>query len=108
MYCKACNNYVGYKRKKPATTFTTVDSVTKESVIEGFPKKEEEDLCNTCLLSIRDMNSDLSKVAGHLFFDMAPSYILTENYQDKFETELSEVTLDTTFRYVEDVYNGYK
>ena len=103
MYCKACGNYVGYKKKKPATTFTTVNSICKESVVEGFPKDELEDLCSVCLITIRDFNSDMSVGFGE-YYDMKPVRI--DNFQDKMVEECSDLRMDVEFEYVQSQYDG--
>ena len=63
--CSACGKPVTAKNKRPITT-PSGEMESRDYAIEGFPKQEQEDLCNTCKVSIRFYSKDLEEKYAHL------------------------------------------
>lgn len=59
--CSACNAKLGVPRvKRPMTTDLGLNSVGEGVRTEGFPKGDEEDLCNTCVGWITGVNAHVN------------------------------------------------
>lgn len=107
-HCVCCDSPMEPKKKRPLTTATGDMKSVYSDAIPDFPYDEWEDLCNTCIRTIRDVNADLSSLHGNkekgLYHFNPPVRI--ENQQDNMEEECAETRLDIPSRYVSYVYNG--
>lgn len=101
--CVACNAPLSGSKRKPASTFAgSMNSVFADR-IEGFPTNEEEDLCSSCLGSIRNYNSDQNDQFG--IYNKLFSNV---NDGDELFLEEDPESLASPSDYVEDLYQGYR
>lgn len=106
-HCKCCGASMEPKKMRPVTTWSGLNETeTHKDSIEAFPRDEWEELCNSCIRSIRSSNIDLSKNFDNDNTLYSSVYVDKKEVPDWFKTDQPERRLDVEFEYVDYVYNG--
>lgn len=99
MRCKACDRKMDFKKKRPVTTYSGELNSLYSDKVEEFPRKELEDLCPTCIGSLRDYNIDMNKEID--LESPQPTEV------PELEYEGQDLRLDIGMERVENVYQGF-
>lgn len=103
--CSACNSQFTPNKKKPVTTWSGEMNSVFADKIEDFPVKDKEDLCNSCIASIRNMNSDLT--VGGRYFEVADLFKSHLREGEGRGVDVYTDNLDAEYLESENVYQGY-
>lgn len=60
--CEACGAKVTANSKRPVTTYSGAMKSVYTDSLDSFPFDQKEDLCNSCLNSIKHLSSDLNSM----------------------------------------------
>ena len=111
--CVACNASFTPKRKKPVTTFSGTMVSLYTDKVEGFPAKEWEDLCPSCIGAIQNYNADKNDQIATKGFgkdkDTSDCFEWFKPVRDsdiEFNEECEDLRLDVEFSYCEKNYHG--